>query len=75
MFGVFGMTKNITSRIKSTMTTISPNSIPSMTSFVSMVLMYNIQKNPVTIMVMIGITMFMWGILSVNNGLNIDDRP
>ena len=75
MFGVFGMTKNITSRIKSTMTTISPNSIPSMTSFVSMVLMYNIPKNPVTIMVMIGITMFMWGILSVNNGLNIDDRP
>ncbi len=74
MFEVFGMTKNIMSRIRSIMTTTIPNSIPSTTSFVSMVLMYNIPKNPVTIMVMIGIMIFMCGILSVNNGLNIDDR-
>ena len=71
---MLGKMKTNMSKIKSIIIKTIPTSIPSTTSFVSILRMYNIPKNPVTIMMANGMIMLTLGRLSVNIGLNTDEK-
>lgn len=58
----------------SIMTKIIPTNKPSKISLSSIALMYNIPKNPVTIIVMIGTTMLTLWTFAVKRGLNMDEN-
>lgn len=60
--------------MKSTTMKITPAKNPSTTSFELIFLMYNIPKNPVTIIMMIGTEIFMLGKLSEKRGFTNVDR-
>jgi hypothetical protein len=51
-----------------------PTKNPSITSFESMFLMYRIPKNPVTIIRIIGVIIFISGNLDIKKGVIIFDR-
>lgn len=69
--GVFGKMKNMWSKIMSIITNIIPAIMPSTTSLASIFLIYNIPKNVVTIMVIIGTIMLTRGRLELKIGLNM----